>query len=324
MRSFAIASTSTSHTPVLVRRGALVRFGVSTVTAARRPLGVRVSASASSDKDTSSVTTTTSSRGGTPGSWNLGVKNSDASGTEARAFVDRLFKAYPVLVAAAKDGDVSKLETVMDDVYVTAPDKGTGKIRDAQVRAAALEAVAAGKHQTLRALLDRGADLGFENDHEANKVDKKNPGAEAAVAAASKGHAVVLDILLERCGVSPYSVDTQTGRTLLACAAANGQERCVARVMGCFFSTDETAFAARDVSTACRSYLNAVDSNGSTASMLAAEFGHAGVLNQLRGSGCDMEVARQGDGMTAMGIHRDRTQKSIAEAFSRRKKGQPK
>ena len=29
-------------------------------------------------------------------------------------------------------------------------------------------------------------------------------------------------------------------------------------------------------------------------------------LNQLRGAGCDMEIARESDGATAMGIHRAR------------------
>ena len=52
--------------------------------------------------------------------------------------------------------------------------------------------------------------------------------------------------------------------------------------------------------------LDAVDVDGNTAAMLAAENDHAGCLNQLRGAGCDMEIARESDGATAMAIHRAR------------------
>ena len=45
--------------------------------------------------------------------------------------------------------------------------------------------------------------------------------------------------------------------------------------------------------------------------MLAAENDRAGCLNQLRGAGCDMEIARESDGATAMVIHRARVMSRI-------------
>jgi ankyrin repeat protein len=224
------------------------------------------------------------------------VAHSDANSTDQRSFVDRLFKAYPTLVAAAKDGDAAKVAAVMDDVYVAAPDASTKKIRDAQVRAAALEAIESGKHTTLKALLDRGADLGI------GESDGGDGGAGGALTrgAASAGHAVVLDVLLDTFGLEyMYFKDAKTGRTPLLCAAANGHEACVARVLARLMDGDDKSLAAR----AC---LDAVDGDGNTAAMLAAENDSAGCLNQLRGAGCDMEIARESDGATAMGIHRAR------------------
>ena len=117
--------------------------------------------------------------------------------------------------------------------------------------------------------------------------------------AAEAGHAAVLDVLLDVCGVSVTSKDAKTGRTPLLCAAANGHEACVARVLARLMDGDDKSLAAR----AC---LDAVDGDGNTAAMLAAENDSAGCLNQLRGAGCDMEIARESDGATAMGIHRAR------------------
>ena len=289
MRSFAMASTSASTAHAVRRRH---------ITARR--VSSRVSARASSDKEASAPSTATSGRGGgTPGSWNLGVAHSDANSTDQRSFVDRLFKAYPTLVAAAKDGDAKKVASVMDDVYVLAPDASTKKIRDAQVRAAALEAIESGKHTTLKALLDRGADLGI------GESDGGGDGGEGGAlirGAASAGHAVVLDVLLDTFGLEyMYFKDAKTGRTPLLCAAANGHEACVARVLARLMDAEE-----RDDGRRATAVVDAVDVDGNTAAMLAAENDHAGCLNQLRGAGCDMEIARQSDGATAMAIHRAR------------------
>ena len=60
--------------------------------------------------------------------------------------------------------------------YVAAPDASTKKIRDAQVRAAALEAIRSGKEKTLRTLLDRGADLGIGDADEALDGDGDGDG----------------------------------------------------------------------------------------------------------------------------------------------------
>lgn len=322
MRSFSTASTS--QTPVARRR----TNGVPTVCAARSRVPVSATTeSASSGKDTqSSASNTSGSRGGgTPGSWNLGVAHSDAASTDQRSYVDRLFKAYPLLVDAAKDGNVGKLTAVMDDAYVPAPDKSTKTIRDAQVRAAALEAIQNGKRETLEALLDRGCDLGFESVSDENEKDGASSssdggaGGKVAREAAAKGHAVCLDILINRCGVSIYSVDPKTGRTLLHCASMNGRVDCVARIVGGFFGEDEEErkkFSSESISH----YVNAVDLSGNTAAMLASEFGHAGCLNQLRGiHECDMEIQRESDGMTAMAIHREQTYRSIEEKFGKNK-----
>lgn len=293
MRSFAVASTSAS-TAHAVRR----RHPVATA----RRVSSRVSARASSDKEASAPSTATSGRGGgTPGSWNLGVAHSDANSTDQRSFVDRLFKAYPTLVAAAKDGDAAKVAALMDDVYVAAPDASTKKIRDAQVRAAALEAIKSGKDTTLKVLLDRGADLGIG---ESDGGGDGGVGGALTRGAASAGHAMVLDVLLDTCGLEyMYFKDAKTGRTPLLCAAANGHEACVARVLARLCLTE-----ARDEKKTARAsaVVDAVDVDGNTAAMLAAENDHAGCLNQLRGAGCDMEIARESDGATAMAIHRAR------------------
>jgi len=293
MRSFAVASTS-APTALAVRRRHLV--------APARRVSSRVWTRASSDEEAGAPSVATSGRGGgTPGSWNLGVAHSAANSTDQRSFVDSLFKAYPKLVAAARDGDEAKVAALMDGVYVAAPDASTKKIRDAQVRAAALEAIRSGKEKTLRTLLDRGADLGIGDADEALDGDGGGDGGVGgalARGAAEAGHAAVLDVLLDVCGVSVTSKDAKTGRTPLLCAAANGHEACVARVLARLMDGEDGA--------AARACLDAVDGDGNTAAMLAAENDHAGCLNQLRGAGCDMEIARESDGATAMGIHRAR------------------
>jgi len=293
MRSFAVASTS-APTALAVRRRHLV--------APARRVSSRVWTRASSDEEAGAPSVATSGRGGgTPGSWNLGVAHSAANSTDQRSFVDSLFKAYPKLVAAARDGDEAKVAALMDGVYVAAPDASTKKIRDAQVRAAALEAIRSGKEKTLRTLLDRGADLGIGDADEALDGDGGGDGGVGgalARGAAEAGHAAVLDVLLDVCGVRVTSKDAKTGRTPLLCAAANGHEACVARVLARLMDGDDGA--------AARACLDAVDGDGNTAAMLAAENDRAGCLNQLRGAGCDMEIARESDGATAMGIHRAR------------------
>ena len=227
------------------------------------------------------------------------MAHSAANSTDQRSFVDSLFKAYPTLVAAARDGDEAKVAALMDGVYVAAPDASTKKIRDAQVRAAALEAIESGKHTTLKALLDRGADLGI------GESDGGGDGGEGGAlirGAASAGHAVVLDVLLDTFGLEyMYFKDAKTGRTPLLCAAANGHEACVARVLARLMDAEE-----RDDGRRATAVVDAVDVDGNTAAMLAAENDRAGCLNQLRGAGCDMEIARESDGATAMGIHRAR------------------
>ena len=295
MRSFAVASTS-APTALALRRRHLV--------APARRVSSRVWTRASSDEEAGAPSVATSSRGGgTPGSWNLGVAHSAANSTDQRSFVDSLFKAYPTLVAAARDGDEAKVAALMDGVYVAAPDASTKKIRDAQVRAAALEAIRSGKEKTLRTLLDRGADLGIGDGDEALDGDGDGGGdggvgGALARGAAEAGHAAVLDVLLDVCGVRVTSKDAKTGRTPLLCAAANGHEACVARVLARLMDGEDGA--------AARACLDAVDGDGNTAAMLAAENDRAGCLNQLRGAGCDMEIARESDGATAMGIHRAR------------------
>ena len=291
MRSFAVASTS-APTALALRRRHLV--------APARRVSSRVWTRASSDEEAGAPSVATSGRGGgTPGSWNLGVAHSAANSTDQRSFVDSLFKAYPTLVAAARDGDEAKVAALMDGVYVAAPDASTKKIRDAQVRAAALEAIRSGKEKTLRTLLDRGADLGIGDADEALDGDGDGGvGGALARGAAEAGHAAVLDVLLDVCGVRVTSKDAKTGRTPLLCAAANGHEACVARVLARLMDGDDGAEA--------RACLDAVDGDGNTAAMLAAENDRAGCLNQLRGAGCDMEIARESDGATAMGIHRAR------------------
>jgi hypothetical protein len=295
MRSFAVASTS-APTALALRRRHLV--------APARRVSSRVWTRASSDEEAGAPSVATSGRGGgTPGSWNLGVAHSAANSTDQRSFVDSLFKAYPTLVAAARDGDEAKVAALMDGVYVAAPDASTKKIRDAQVRAAALEAIRSGKEKTLRTLLDRGADLGIGDADEALDGDGDGGGdggvgGALARGAAEAGHAAVLDVLLDVCGVRVTSKDAKTGRTPLLCAAANGHEACVARVLARLMDGDDGA--------AARACLDAVDGDGNTAAMLAAENDRAGCLNQLRGAGCDMEIARESDGATAMGIHRAR------------------
>ena len=118
--------------------------------AARRPPAACFAAA-----DADAAPSTSGRGGGTPGSWNLGGAHSAANKTDQRGYVDRLFKAYGDLVAAAERDDLGVLATILDDAYTPAPDASTAKIRDAQLRAAALAAVAAGAGKTFAALLDR-------------------------------------------------------------------------------------------------------------------------------------------------------------------------
>ena len=210
-----------------------------------------------------------------PGSWNLGVAHSAANKTDQRGYVDRLFKAYGDLVAAAERDDLGVLATILDDAYTPAPDASTAKIRDAQLRAAALAAVAAGAGKTFAALLDRGADLGVDDDGE----------CQLAVVAASAGREDVLDTLFHRCKLPTETRDAK-GRTALMAAAAEGHVGCVARCVD----------AGANV--------HAVDASGEDAATLAAGGGHAGCLNALRAAGADVERPRESDGMTALGVHR--------------------
>ena len=109
--------------------------------------------------------------GGTPGSWNLGVAHSATHRKDQRNYVDVLFAEYSNLVAAAETGDIASLLNLMNDVYVPAPDASTAKIRDAQIRAAALAATRGGSASALRLMLDRGADLGlFEEGAEGRRT----------------------------------------------------------------------------------------------------------------------------------------------------------
>jgi len=238
--------------------------------AARRP-----PAACSAATDTDASPSTSGRGGGTPGSWNLGVAHSAANKTDQRGYVDRLFKAYGDLVAAAESDDLGVLATILDDAYTPAPDASTAKIRDAQLRAAALAAVAAGAGKTFAALLDRGADLGVDDDGE----------CQLAVVAASAGREDVLDTLFHRCKL-PTETRNAKGRTALMAAAAGGHVGCVARCVD----------AGANV--------NAVDASGEDAATLAAGGGHAGCLNALRAAGADVERPRESDGMTALGVHR--------------------
>ena len=65
-------------------------------------------------------------------------------------------------MAAAEADDWKKTRELMDGVYLPAPDASTAKIRDAQVRAAALAATRAGSAKSTP--LDRGANLGLFED----------------------------------------------------------------------------------------------------------------------------------------------------------------
>ena len=138
----------------------------------------------------------------------------------------------------------------MDGAYVAAPpDASTKKIRDAQVRAAALEAIRSGKEKTLRTLLDRGADLGIGDADEALDGDGDGDGDGGAGGALARGAAEAGTppswTCSSMCAASVTSKDAKTGRTPLLCAAANGHEACVARVLARLRLMDGDARAAR-------------------------------------------------------------------------------
>jgi hypothetical protein len=274
-------------------------------------------ASSAASSASSSAPQQESRGGGTPGSWNLGVAHSSASGSDQRAYVDRLFAVYGTLMGAAQAGDVRALEQLMDAAYTPAPDASTAKIRDAQVRAAALKAASEGRGKALLLLLDRGADLGLHHDEDGGEGDggggggagggdggekqtlKLNTTTTMAIDAAARGHDEVLDVLFARCGVSPEARDAGRAgsRTALMEAAAGGHAQCVARCVA--------AGARLDAATQ--------DAQLCTAAMLAAVNGHAGCLNILRGAGADMEAERGGDGKTAMQLHREKVAQDMAK-----------
>lgn len=316
--------------------GPSFKYSTSRVCFSRRRLRSRAATAATIACAASAVPTSSSSAaapetrgGGTPGSWNLGVAHSSASGTDQRSYTNRLFKVYAALMAAAQHGDVDALEDLMDTAYVPAPDASTAKIRDAQVRAAALKAAEAGQAEALSFLIDRGADLGLrerdacdfiadetcddaENGQRRRGDDGGDDGGDdvalstnanttttLAIEAAARGHAEVMEVLFRRCGVSPDARDA--GRagcpTAVMEAAARGHVQCVTRCV--------TAGADLDATTR--------DAQLCTAAMLAAANGHAACLNVLRAAGADVDAERGGDGKTAMQLHREKVAEDMAK-----------
>ena len=182
----------------------------------------------------------------------------------------------------------------MNDVYVPAPDASTAKIRDAQIRAAALAATRGGSASALRLLLDRGVDLGlFEEDAEDDRL-KCTMGIECA----GRGRAEVLDVLLTDRrvgGVSTECRDPRNGMTALMAAARFGHVACIAVLVDAGCDVDARS-----------DFGSGKQGGGSTAAMMAAENGHAGALNALRAAGADVDLTREVDGKTAMQLHREK------------------
>ena len=315
--------------------------------------GVRASAAASSSSPSSSSTSTSTARttrgGGTPGSWNLGVAHSSASGSDQRSYVDRLFKVYGTLVSAAEHGDVKTLEEVMDGAYSPAPDESTAKIRDAQVRAATLKAVDAGQGKALRLLLDRGADLGLHDDEddgelvmEEEEEEEEEEGVEVSAVGVEGGEDGDDGAEETSSGRMTRSRRRRSRRwkklnettTLAIDAAARGHDDVLDVLFEqCGVSTEardptrpgaRTALmeAAANGHAPCVAVLHAAgadldavthDAQLCTAAMLAAEEGHAGCLNVLRGAGANMEIERKSDGKTAMQLHREKVAQDMAK-----------
>ena len=234
--------------------------------------------------------------GGTPGSWNLGVAHSATHRKDQRNYVDVLFAEYSNLVAAAETGDIASLLNLMNDVYVPAPDASTAKIRDAQIRAAALAATRGGSASALRLMLDRGADLGlFEEDAEGEEDRLK---CTMGIECAGRGRAEVLDVLLTDRrvgGVSTECRDPRNGMTALMAAARFGHVACIAVLVDAGCDVDARS-----------DFGSGKQGGGSTAAMMAAENGHAGALNALRAAGADVNLTREVDGKTAMQLHREK------------------
>ena len=214
---------------------------------------------------------------------------------EQRNYVDVLFAQYSNLVAAAETGDVQSLLNLMNDVYVPAPDASTAKIRDAQIRAAALAATRGGSAPALRLMLDRGADLGlFEDGAEEEDRLKCTMGIECA----GRGRAEVLDVLLTDRrvgGVSTECRDPRNGMTALMAAARFGHVACIAVLVDAGCDVDARS-----------DFGSGKQGGGSTAAMMAAENGHAGALNALRAACADVDLTREVDGKTAMQLHREK------------------
>ena len=233
--------------------------------------------------------------GGTPGSWNLGVAHSAANKKDQRDYVDALFAQYPHLMEAAEADDRKKVQELMDAVYLPAPDASTAKIRDAQLRAAALAAARAGGAKSLRLLLDRGADLGLFDEVVGSDPEERLR-CTMGIECAGRGRAEVLDVLLsEDVGVSTECRDPRNGMTALMAAARFGHVACIAVLVD------------RGADVDARSeYGSGAMGGGSTAAMMAAENGHAGALNALRAAGADVNLTREVDGKTAMQLHREK------------------
>jgi ankyrin repeat protein len=233
--------------------------------------------------------------GGTPGSWNLGVAHSAANKKDQRDYVDALFAQYPHLMEAAEADDRKKVQELMDAVYLPAPDASTAKIRDAQLRAAALAAARAGGAKSLRLLLDRGADLGLFDEVVGSDPEERLR-CTMGIECAGRGRAEVLDVLLsEDVGVSTECRDPRNGMTALMAAARFGHAACIAVLVD------------RGADVDARSeYGSGAMGGGSTAAMMAAENGHAGALNALRAAGADVNLTREVDGKTAMQLHREK------------------
>jgi ankyrin repeat protein len=185
------------------------------------------------------------------------------------------------IVELATNGDVEGLRDLLDASYgggVGASgecDASTRAIIGAQIRTAAQRAAHAGQAQTLRVLIERGADLGLRYGN----------GRCVAVEAAARGHADVLEVLLAEAGAGT-EVQNGYGRTCLLEAAKEGHVACVRVALR---NGADINFATKNANA--------------TAAMFAAAENRVGCLNVLREAGCDLTVTRALDGKTALQIH---------------------
>lgn len=171
-----------------------------------------------------------------------------------------------------------------------------------------MRAVGDGRRRTAKALVEAGANVNLSD----------NKGLTPLIIAAFNGDAHMVELLLEA-GADPGAADA-TGKSAIVYAAGRGYPRIVARLIEAGVEParawgnrltvlmwaaghandvpEAEGLATLEVLLEAGAPVDAVDDRGRTALMIAAERGHAAIVERLLGAGADPAV-RDAEGLAA-------------------------